>query len=535
MHSMKEFKLLIFSVLFNCVVTAQSEFHVFPKNHTKTPGTHTGNGSLKNPWDLQTALGQLSNIVNGDDKIWIHKGVNNERFVSSLKSTKPNKFITVSAYKNDKVILNGNVKSNKKYVLEVKGKNVVFKGFEVTWLGDFSRNQNDANFKLAGGISHSSGVDCKFFNLVIHDNPGSGFGSWKRTGGTIIDGCLIYNNGYISKKGRGSGVGIYVQNESNKIRLITNNTIFNNYYKGIEVWSDNAKATSEYVKNVIITNNVIFNNGSPSGVFKDNLIIGTNDRNGINIAKNIIVEGNIFYHNTNFAKNQIGGDAASLTLGFNAKAPIENVKVINNIIIGRNNALRILHAKTLTFKNNISYCGYVHLNKSVVSHLNANNWKFNNNTYYTKNARTFRISKYKDYKFNDWKSQFKIDLNSSSKHISKFDLKNVLKVVENEFKKNNYRVVLFNKYGKNVMVDFSKYNIPNGSTYNIVDAENREKVIKSGKVNRDAKIIFPMNLKNFEQPLHNNKALKTLDNFGVYIVEFKIKKRSFFESLFNWL
>jgi len=169
-----------------------------------------------------------------------------------------------------------------------------------------------------------------------------------------------------------------------------------------------------------------------------------------------------------------------------------------------------------------------------VSYLNANNWKFNNNTYYTKNARTFRISKYKDYSFNDWKSQFKIDLNSSSKHISKFDLKNVLKVVENEFKKNNYRVVLFNKYGKNVMVDFSKYNIPNGSTYNIVDAENREKVIKSGKVNRDAKIIFPMNLKNFEQPLHNNKALKTLDNFGVYIVEFKMKKKSFFERLFNW-
>ncbi len=43
-----------------------------------------------------------------------------------------------------------------------------------------------------------------------------------------------------------------------------------------------------------------------------------------------------------------------------------------------------------------------------------------------------------------------------------------------------------------------------------------------------------MNLKNFEQPLHNNKALKTSDNFGVFIIEFKIQKRSFFERLFNW-
>lgn len=523
---MKQFYLLIIFLFASLIIQAQQEFHVFSKNHTKTPGTNTGNGSLKNPWDLQTAFDQQSNIVNGDDKIWIHKGVYKGRYISTLKSTKPNMFITVSAYKNDKVILNGNAKSNKKYVLEVKGKNVIFKDFEVTWLGDFSRNQNEPNFKLVGGISHSSGIDCKFINLIIHNNPGSGFGSWKRTGGTIIDGCLIYNNGYISKKGRGSGVGIYIQNESNKIRLITNNTIFNNYYKGIEVWSDNGKATSEYVKNVTITNNVIFNNGSPSGVLKDNLIIGTNDRNGINIAKNIIVEGNIFYHNTNVAKNQIGGDAASLTLGFNAKAPIENVKVINNIIIGRNNALRILHAKTLTFKNNISYCGYVHFNKSVVSHLNANNWKFNNNTYYTKNARTFRISKYKDYTFNDWKSQFKIDLNSSSKHIREFNLKNVLKITEQSSKKNNYRVILFNKYGKDVIVDFSKYNISKGSTYRIVDVENSKIIIKSGKVNRDTKITFPMNLKNFEHPLHNDKAVKTLDNFGVYNIEFEVLKNS---------
>ena len=86
---------------------------------------------------------------------------------------------------------------------------------------------------------------------------------------------------------------------------------------------------------------------------------------------------------------------------------------------------------------------------------------------------------------------------------------------------------MFNKYGNDVIVDFSKYNISKESTYRIVDVENSEKVIKSGKVNRDTKITFPMNLKNFEQPLHNNKALKTSDNFGVYIVEFKIKKKSF--------
>ncbi len=33
-----------------------------------------------------------------------------------------------------------------------------------------------------------------------------GMDSWKSTGGTIIDGCTIFNNGYIGKQ-RGHGVG----------------------------------------------------------------------------------------------------------------------------------------------------------------------------------------------------------------------------------------------------------------------------------------------------------------------------------------
>lgn len=46
----------------------QKEFHVFPDINT------SGNVSFQNPWDLQTALSQLSSIVNGGDIIWILKG-----------------------------------------------------------------------------------------------------------------------------------------------------------------------------------------------------------------------------------------------------------------------------------------------------------------------------------------------------------------------------------------------------------------------------------------------------------------------------
>ncbi len=501
-------------------ISSQQEFHVFPNINS------SGNGSLKNPWDLQTALSQSTKSVDGGDIIWIHKGVYNGRYISMLKSNKPNKFITVSAYKNDKVILNGNITSNKKFVLEVKGKNVIYKDFEVTWLGEFTRNQKDANFELVGGVSHTSGIDCKFINLVIHNNPGSGFGSWKRTGGSVIDGCLIYNNGYMSKK-RGSGVGIYIQNESNKIRLITNNIIFNNYYKGIEVWSDNGKATSEYVKNVTLDNNVLFNSGLVSGTFRDNLIIATNDKNGINIAKNITVENNIFYHNTSLSNTIENNNASSLTLGFNNKAPIENIKVLNNIIIGRKDAIRILDVKSITFKGNIVYSGYVRFRQSAIKHINNKDWNFSNNTYYTRNNKPIRIQGVQDYTISQWNAKYGLEIKTKYKNFKEFNLNNVLNITKNEYKENSFRVVLFSKEGKDVKVDFSNYNLKKGMSFTIKDVENYDTILKSGTLNEDLQIEFPMQIKR-----HSNK---TFDNFGVYVVEFKIKKRSFFERLFKWL
>ena len=221
LSTMKTVYLILLTFL-NFAVSAQNEFHVFPENDKKTPGTSFGNGSLQNPWDLQTAFNQSSNTVNGGDIIWLHNGIYNGRFESRLNSTIKDKFIIVASYPDEWAILNGNVKSNKTSVLNVASSNVVYKDFEVTWIGDFSRQQGESGFQKSDGISHDSGVNCKFINLIIHNNPGSGFGSWKRTGNSEINGCMIFNNGYYSAK-RGSGVGMYVQNSSEQERVIKNN------------------------------------------------------------------------------------------------------------------------------------------------------------------------------------------------------------------------------------------------------------------------------------------------------------------------
>ena len=489
---------------------------------------------MSNPWDLQTALSQESNAVSSGDVIWLHEGIYKGKFVSTLQSLETEKYITVSAYKKDKVILNGNVNSNNKAVLEVKSQQVIFKNFEVTFLGFYSRHEKNPSFIRADGINHTSGLNCKFINLKIYNNPGSGFGSWKHTGGTLIYGCKIFNNGFFSEV-RGRGAGIYVQNLSDQTRVIKNNIIFNNYYMGIEVWSASKNANSSYVKNMLIQHNIIFNNGSSGGHLKNNIIVATDDNNGINRATNIKLRDNILYHNIDFAKPSLI-DAGSLTLGVNKNAPLLDVEVVNNIIIGGNNALRLDVAENTIFKHNTVYGGYVHFYTHGLTKVET--LDFNDNNYFSKNNRNFRVINKKDYTMVEWKTSFGKDASSTWNNIKNFDMKPVLDISKNEFKPNEYRVTLFNKAGDSVSVDFKSYGLSKQQKYTIYDVENSCKVLISGMLSEDLTVKFPMQLTEYEKPLHNTKAIKTLDNFGVYIIEFseaENEKKGFFARLFGWL
>lgn len=526
----------IFLFLFVSSSLAQQEFHVFPIDANDIKGSPYGDGSLSNPWDLQTALSQSSKRVNGGDIIWLHKGIYTGRFKSKLQSTIQNKYVTVSAYKKDKVVLNGNVSSTKNYVLEVKGKNVIYRNFEVTYLGEFSRNGTDGSLPSLESINHSSGEDCKFQNLIIHNVPGLGFGSWKATGSTIIEDCIIYNNGFLGAK-RGVGEGMYVQNYSDKIRLIRNIIIFNNYYKGIEVWSASSGRKREFVKHIDVVDNIIFNSGIPSGGHRGNIIVASNDKEGINVAKHINIKGNVLYHNIDLISHKNSGKAASLTLGFIKNSLVEDVSVTSNYIIGQNNAFNIYHAKSANIQNNTIYAGYIHFQPSSLAGLKTKEILLNNNQYFTKNSTAFRIAKDKDYRFSEWQQSFGLDSNSKWRLRQNFKSNTVLKVVPLSSNSNHFNIALLDKNGEDVLVDFRDYEIEEGMQYKIYDIENRSVVVKSGEVGKDLKIEFPMGLKAIKMPLHNTKAKKSADNFGVFRIEFEAvkKKRGFFERLFRWL
>ena len=385
------------------------------------------------------------------------------------------------------------------------------------------------------------GENCRFYNLKIYNNPALGIGSWKHSAGTIIENCTIYNNGFVAKNGKGRGEGIYVQNKSDELRLIKNNIIFNNYYKGIEVWSSGKRATLQVVKNITLEGNIVFNNGSPSGHFYDNVIVASNDKNGINVAKNISLLNNVLYHNTTQNNGNIYGDASSLTLGFIAQAPIENVIVDRNIIVGGYNALRILQAKSLRFTNNKIHTGIIQVGPSVADYFA--DWTFNSNTIYSSLKKPFRVPRVKDYSLDEWQSKFRLDSNSSLNKLSDFDLENVLQVTRHSQDKYKFNVALFNAEGSDVTVNFSEYNINPQMAYTIYDVEHPNVVLKKGVLTEDYKITFPMQLTEFEKPLHNSKAIKSIANFGVFVVEFETqktvqiteKKPNMFERLMKWL
>ena len=86
---------------------SQKAYHVFPMNHDKTPGSKYGDGSLKRPWDLQTALSQKSEKINGGDTIWLHGGIYTGRFKSKLNSTISGKNVIVSSLFQQQSAQNG--------------------------------------------------------------------------------------------------------------------------------------------------------------------------------------------------------------------------------------------------------------------------------------------------------------------------------------------------------------------------------------------------------------------------------------------
>ncbi|WP_284652711.1 right-handed parallel beta-helix repeat-containing protein [Flavobacterium terrisoli] len=376
----------------------------FASPNGKAVNTKALGGTVTNPFNLNAAL-NLTDVILPGDILWLKGGRYTGRFVSKL-SGKAIAKITIASWPGEWAILDGNIlntkssNSNNNQVLKVLGGNVIFKDFEVTY-SKVIRSDTTPNYALCGGIEHTSGEDCEFINLIIHDNPGKGMGSWKEVGGTFVYGCIIYNNGYLTprKDKRGHGPGLYVQNESDKYRVFKNNIVFNNFHDGFQCYST-GKAP---VKNITLDDNTVFNNGSPhhsaASPGDNNINVSNGSSNGESVIHNINIINNTLYHNTNYTQKESGGEACSLLIGNefpqscppNLKDPgigSHHIIVKNNFISGRNNFINFKNINQIVFQNNMALGRFIIVDErnKLTGKINPTNWQFSDNIYFTRNG-----------------------------------------------------------------------------------------------------------------------------------------------------
>jgi len=291
----------ISSVGFTVSVVGATEYHV------TTSGSPSGDGSLSDPWDLQTALAQPL-VVGPGDIISLHRGVYAGSFWGRLVGTKDAPII-VRSFPGEWAVID--IPAQPSFDAFVfGGQHTHYRDFEI-------RSSDTDKIRFGTGTS-TRGEFLKLINLVIHDVATNTFG-----GRNEVYGSLIYNVGDNSADGQGHD--FYVQNDHiDNPTLITDNIIFNPYGFGIHIF---AGGTGR-MEGIHMTGNVVFGSGVPhiQNYRFDNIIVGGGI---INPPDNILLRENMgWIDNLN---------ARSISLGrFNLGAN-KGVTLIDNYLKGETN------------------------------------------------------------------------------------------------------------------------------------------------------------------------------------------------------
>jgi hypothetical protein len=457
-------------------------------------------------------------------------------------------------------------------VLDVTGGYLIFKDFQVCFTGNYNRRLLDSNpsiFHKITGINHSpdtanAGKKSKFINLVVKNVPGVGLGSWKGAADSEIYGCIIYNNGYIRfnsdeadvngvYKVFGKGPGIYTQNSSTGAnpRLIKNNIVHNNYDSGVLVWSATTNPTTDYIRNYELCDNIIFNNANPgrrhnindistSTDARPGMIIDSGTGNAHNRPTDINVHNNVFYLN---AVNYIGALRVNKT---------NNVNIHDNLLCkGTKTCSFTLDNTSLAFTNNLYWGKFLEFGANVNSYT-TNNWNFNNNKYYisddftnvmchiptsptdpTQIRRSFATFRsiyttaettysYRDLEYGGPNMYY---INGSTLPTFNFNIK----VIQNVYNPKLFYVTIFNakpNLYSSAPVNFSSYNIPDGSPYIIKDVQNYANSSIPGTFDvNNPSINFSLTLSGTESPIGYYEDITCsqftkLKDFATFTIEF---------------
>ncbi len=261
--------------------------------YVTSDGTPGGSGSGDDPWDLATALAGAGGRIQPGDTVWLRRGVYRGFFRASMNGT-PAEHVVFRQYPGERATIDGGLRGDGSYL--------TFWGFEIMQSNPTAAGDRVLSANTVGG---------RFVNLILHDAGISGVSLAADKGeGVELYGCLVYNNGTHENIDH----GIYAHNATAGTKFITDNVFFNNYARGIQVYSDGG-----VLQNVRAVGNVAFNNGSISAgstpvnllisapvatsgmVAADNLLYASPGTNGINLRLgdydanyngDIVVQGN---------------------------------------------------------------------------------------------------------------------------------------------------------------------------------------------------------------------------------------------------
>jgi hypothetical protein len=299
-------KLLCVAVLclFFVGVTRANDHYVAPN------GKPTGDGSITNPWDLQTALNQPSSVQPGDT-IWLRGGVyqtpNQGGFASYLNGTAASP-IVVRNYNGERATLDGQLES---MALYAGGSYTWFWGLEIM-SSCTVRNTGQTYGWCSLGVG-AYGPNDKFINLIVHDTQ-QGFSAFNAAPDNEFYGNLSYYNGFTGSD-RNHGHGMYMQNITGA-KTVSENMVWDNADEGIQIYGSG----SADLVNFVLTGNVLFDNGSwPTPNYQYNLIIA-----GGLTRKNITVQNNFSYFPAGANAEGWAGSFGQYTLG-------QDMTVINNV------------------------------------------------------------------------------------------------------------------------------------------------------------------------------------------------------------
>lgn len=513
-----------------------------PTGSTATPPTYgyfvspqgkpTGDGSIQNPWDFQTALDHPAAVKPGDT-IWVRGGTYLGPYGSSLNGTSSAP-IKVRAYPGERAIIDGSRTETLTMALPASGQapctfsnrvgftdgDVILVDSEVIYI--FNRNgdvfqcirgwngttatahgvgsivkkigavinspndyvwwwgleltvsrteriMNNNTYVRSGGLN-LTGKGNKAINLIIHNTGHPAIGFWDQGDQGEIYGSIIWGNGIYDNGGSWlRGSGVYTQNQNDRV-VIADSIWFRNFTSGISGFGTNSYANGHTVEG-----NISFDNND------QDIFFGTE----VQPIHGLVIKNNYTYRRPH-------NNVWSVRLGYQASA--QDVLIENNYFVGgANPVLTVAGFNQATIRNNSLFGSerlFVFENSQQGSYSSNNNQLYNGQFSYS--SPTFPSAV---LNLAQWRQQG-FDVNSS--YVASAPSQNVIAVRPNKYEAGRAHIVIYNwQRLASTSVNLSAAGLSEGQRYQVKDAQNMLGAVVASGTYRAAdanSVVLPLTL-----------------------------------------